>query len=268
MDIFNLKNKTIIITGGAGFLGYQHSEAILERGGKIILIDSNTEILNKLKKVFDKNFPNKVKNFTADITNETDIKKITKKLEKTKIYGLINNAAINPIVEKKNTNFDNFETLNYSQWQNEINVGINGAFLCSKHFGKLISKNNKGGVIINISSDLGIISPDQNLYNDTFNEFKYAKPISYSVVKSGIIGFTKYLATYWANKNVRCNCVCFGGMKNNQSKKFIKKISKKIPLGRMANKNEYKGTIVFLLSDASSYMNGSTLVVDGGRIIW
>ena len=105
MDIFNLKNKTIIITGGAGFLGYQHAEAILEKGGKIILIDSNTENLNKLKKILDKNFPHKVKNFTADITNEADIKKITTKLEKTKIYGLINNAAINPIVEKKKYQF-------------------------------------------------------------------------------------------------------------------------------------------------------------------
>lgn len=267
MNIFDLKKKSIIITGSAGYLGNQHSEAILEHNGKVILIDSNKKKLIQQKTSLEKKYKTTIKIFHADITNEENINAIYKKLKDNKIYGLINNAAINPIVSKNKTKFSNFENLEYSQWKKEIDVGLNGSFLCSKYFGKIISKNKLNGVILNISSDLGIISPDQNLYNEKYNDFKVAKPASYTVVKSGIIGLTKYLASYWGNKNLRCNCLCFGGMKKDQSKKFNNRIIKKIPLGRMANKNEYKGTIIFLLSDASSYMNGSTIVVDGGRTI-
>jgi NAD(P)-dependent dehydrogenase (short-subunit alcohol dehydrogenase family) len=126
---------------------------------------------------------------------------------------------------------------------------------------------NKKGIIINISSDLGIIAPDQRLYaNKKKNSFY--KPATYSVIKHGIIGLTKYMATYWADKGIRVNCLCPGGIYEKQEKNFIKKINKLIPMGRMAQADEYKGAIQFLSSDASSYMNGATLIVDGGRTIW
>ena len=133
-----------------------------------------------------------------------------------------------------------------------------------KIFGSEMSKNKNGGNIINISSDLGIISPDQRLYVSKNGIDK--KPITYSIVKSGIIGMTRYLDTYWKNK-IRCNALCIGGMENNHDKNFVKKLKKLIPMGRMAKKNEYNGAIIFLCSDASSYMNGSLLVLDGGRTI-
>ena len=126
---------------------------------------------------------------------------------------------------------------------------------------------NKKGIIINISSDLGIISPDQRIYKNNKNKIFY-KPVTYSVIKHGIIGLTKYLATYWADKGIRTNCLCPGGVYEKQEKFFLDKINKKIPLGRMANSDEYKGAIQFLVSDASSYMNGATLIIDGGRTIW
>ena len=126
-----------------------------------------------------------------------------------------------------------------------------------------MSKQASGGNIINISSDLGIIAPDQRLYNHT----TFRKPVSYSVVKHGIIGLTKYTASYWAKKNIRCNAIAPGGMSNNQNKNFIKKINKIIPIGRMAKKNEFNDLILFLSSDSSSYMTGSIVVADGGRTI-
>ena len=132
-----------------------------------------------------------------------------------------------------------------------------------KHFGYLMSQQDLGGVILNISSDLGLISPDQRLYKNNFK-----KPATYSVIKHGIIGLTKYLATYWGKEGLRVNCLCPGGVYDNQDKTFVNKIEKLIPIGRMANASEYKGAIQFMISNASSYMNGATLVIDGGRTIW
>ena len=147
--------------------------------------------------------------------------------------------------------------------EKDILVGLTGAFLCTKIFGTKMSKQNKGGNIVNISSDLGIIAPDQRLYDHT----SFRKPVSYSVVKSGIIGLTKYTAAYWAKKKVRCNALAPGGIFNKQNKIFLSKIKKLIPMNRMAKVNEYNKTILFLSSNASSYITGSVVVADGGRTI-
>ena len=181
---------------------------------------------------------------------------------------MINNAAYNPDFSNKNfKNNNKLETFDLHQWNKEIEVGLTGSFLCSKHYGKIISKNKNGGVIINISSDLGLISPYQDLYKYKNNK-KSFKPITYSVVKSGMIGLTKYLSTYWAKQNVRCNVICPGGIKTNQSKLFLNKIHKLIPLNRMAKKNEYKSTIIWILSENSEYLNGAVISIDGGRTAW
>ena len=142
--------------------------------------------------------------------------------------------------------------------------------MCIKYYGFQISKNINGGSIVNISSDLGLIAPDQRLYQiDGLDEEKQpVKPITYSVVKTGVIGITRYVSTYWATKNVRCNAICPGGVENNQNSNFITEVIKRIPMNRMANKNEYQGLLVFLLSEASSYINGSIIAADGGRSTW
>ena len=161
------------------------------------------------------------------------------------------------------------EYFSIDQWNLELNVGLTGAMLCSKLFGYEMAKIGKG-VIVNISSDLGIISPDQRIYkiDGVENNKQEVKPITYSVIKHGLIGMTKYLSTYWVNDNVRCNTLSPGGIYAGQSDVFIKKLVDLIPMGRMANSNEYKAAIAFLVSDASSYMTGANLVVDGGRSIW
>lgn len=251
----DLKNKVVLLTGGNGFFGKQISNAFLKSGSKVILLD--------IKK---KNFKSKnLYFFECDITSEKQLKLISSKILKKfkKIDILINNAANNYSPNKnsiKKKEF-NFEVFNKRLWDLDISVSLTGAFLCTKIFGKIMS-NQKRGNIINISSDLGIISPDQRLYS------KFVKPVSYSVVKHGIIGLTKYTATYWAKKNIRCNCFAPGGIYNNQPKNFLNQIKKLIPLNRMAKKNEYNGTILFLASDSSSYINGATIVSDGGRTIW
>ena len=138
-----------------------------------------------------------------------------------------------------------------------------------KYYGNEISNNPNGGSIVNISSDLGLIAPDQELYmeEDLPNNKQPVKPVTYSIVKSGIIGLTRYLATYWPKSKVRCNALCPGGIENNQSEEFLNKISKKIPMGRLAKAEEYQGTIICYY-DASSYLNGAIISVDGGRTVW
>jgi NAD(P)-dependent dehydrogenase (short-subunit alcohol dehydrogenase family) len=244
----DLKNKTIIITGGLGFLASQFTKAFCLNSSKVIILDK--------RKSYKKNF------FQCDLTKETDIQFIADKIKKEfkKIDVLINNAANN---YGPGSNLSKMRLENFCEkiWDNDLNVGLKSAMLCTKIFGKIMSKQPKGGNIINISSDLGIISPDNRIY-----EKNYVKPVTYSIIKHGIIGLTKYTATYWPKK-IRCNAIAFGGMQNNQEKSFIKKIEKLIPMGRMAQKNEYNDTILFLASNASSYITGSTIVVDGGRTI-
>ena len=270
--MFDLNNKKIVVTGAAGLLGSKFSEVILKFNGMPIMLDIDFLKLKTISQRLQNKYNKEAPFFEVDITNEDNIKINSQTLKKkfSKIDALINNASFNPAFEKNKTNLNNnsFESFKFEQWNKEISVGLTGSFLCSKHYGTLISKNKNGGVIINISSDLGLIAPNQNIYYDKSKKKQYYKPISYSVVKSGIIGLTRYLSTYWADKNVRCNALCPGGIQTNQSKIFLKKIHELIPLKRMAKKDEYLSTIIWMLSDYSSYLNGAVISVDGGRTAW
>ena len=273
-NIFSLKGKVIVVTGASGLLGREHCDAIASHGGIPILIDLNQSVLNAQIEQIKKKYDIDARGYTVNITDEEEIKKKCEIIVNDfgKIDGLVNNAANNPKVEVNNNekNFSRLENFDLKLWNNDIAVGLTGAFLCSKYFGFEISKNPNGGTIINISSDLGLISPDQRLYKEEGvpEDQQNVKPITYSVIKSGLIGLTRYLSTYWADKNVRCNAICPGGVFNNQNEEFLNKLNQLIPLGRMADLDEYKGIIVFLASDASSYMNGSIISIDGGRTSW
>ncbi len=245
----DLKKKVVVITGGSGFLGKQYCNAFLKNKSRVI----NLDIVNKNKKVFF---------LKCDISNEKELiiakKKIIKKFKKIDI--LINNAARNPTPNKEKKS-NKFENLEIEELIKDFQIGLVGSILSSKIFGSQMLKQKKGN-IINISSDLGIIAPDQRLYRKNF-----VKPVSYSVVKHGILGLTKYLASYWGPKKIRCNAFAPGGMKNQNNISIQKKLNKLIPMNRMANKNEYNDIVLFLASDTSSYINGSTIVADGGRSI-
>lgn len=273
MDLFSLKNKVIIVTGASGLLGREHVEAIASYGGIPVLIDLNKEILDKQVLQLKTRYSVDSIGYALDITDEMQVKNNSEEVFKKfgRIDGLVNNAANNPKVENNaECNFSRLENFPIEIWQNDIDVTLKGSFLCIKHYGFIISKNKLGGSIVNISSDLGLIAPDQRLYkvDGISEELQAVKPITYSVVKTGLIGMTRYVSTYWADKNVRCNAICPGGVENSQNINFISELIKRIPMNRMAKKNEYQGLLVFLLSDASSYMTGSIIAADGGRTAW
>lgn len=271
--MFSLKDKVIVVTGASGLLGREHIDAIASFGGIPVLLDLNQDILNSQVIELNNKYNLNSSGFAVDITSEIQVKEISDLIIENygRIDGLVNNAANNPKVENNSDiNFSRLENFPIEIWQNDLDVTLKGSFLCIKYFGFLISKNNNGGSIVNISSDLGLIAPDQRLYkiDGIPEELQPVKPITYSVVKTGLIGITRYVSTYWAEKNVRCNAICPGGVENNQNMTFISEVIKRIPLNRMADKSEYRGLLVFLLSDASSYLNGSIIAADGGRSAW
>lgn len=272
-NLFNLKNKVIIITGALGLLGKKHVEVVAENGGIPIILDIKDKPAQLFAKKIEQKYNSPVLALNVDITDEKKIVESCKIIIKKFgcIDGLVNNAAINPKVEEINDkNFSRLENFSLEMWNKDIAVGLTGAWLCSKHYGTAISKNKKGGSIVNISSDLGLIAPDQRLYtkDNESNENRSVKPVTYSVVKTGLIGLTRYLSTYWVDKGVRCNAMCPGGIENEQSKDFLNKVKSRIPMNRLAKPNEYQGTLLWMLSDASSYLNGAVISVDGGRTAW
>ena len=272
-NIFRLDGKVIVITGAAGLLGRKHAEAIACYGGTPILLDLSEQAVNKLADELNNKYNIDSVGFSIDITDEDAIKSNVNQIVESfgKIDGLINNAANNPKVDDSvAVNFSRLENFPIDIWNDDIDVGLTGSFLCAKYYGYQISKNPNGGSIVNISSDLGLVAPDQRLYSKHGlpEDQQPVKPVTYSVVKAGIIGLTRYLATYWAKKNVRCNAMCPGGIQNGQPEEFLYEVSQKIPMDRLANVDEYQGTLVWMLSDASSYLNGAIIPVDGGRTAW
>jgi NAD(P)-dependent dehydrogenase (short-subunit alcohol dehydrogenase family) len=272
---FDLSGKTALITGAAGLLGAEHSAALLECGADIILTDINSNSLTVVKKSLLESFKNnRIEAFVMDVSNLESIKEVFSNLNRLglRIDILINNAAIDPKVKDDTDLIEltRFENFSLDQWNHQIAVGLTGAFLCSQVFGTAMAQDQKGGVILNISSDLSVIAPDQRLYRKSKlnDELQPVKPITYSVIKSGLVGLTRYLSTYWVDREVRCNSLSPGGVFNGQSDEFVKRLSSLIPMGRMAKHDEYQAAIQFLCSDASSYMNGQNIVIDGGRSVW
>ena len=270
---FDLSGKSALITGATGLLGVEHAKALLEIGCKVILTDINDEKLVAKKKLLGRKFNEAlIMTFIMDVSDKKSIELVRDQLTNHNIYIdiLLNNAAVNPSFENKKNIFSRLENFPEDQWDIQIEVGLKGAFLCCQIFGSLMSKSDKKGVILNIASDLSVFSPDQRIYKkkDISDDNQVVKPITYSIVKTGLIGLTRYISTYWSEHGVRCNALSPGGVYNNQDEEFVKNLTNLIPMGRMAKKDEYKGAIQFLCSDASSYMNGQNIVMDGGRSIW
>lgn len=268
-----LTKKIAVITGGSGFLGQQHCLALLEKGAIVFNLDLlPLEILNLNEfTAYSKNFYN----IACDITNEKNVEEAFKQVieHQGTVDILINNASIDhkvPSDLSESIHDFRFENFDFSSWQNELAVGLTGAVYCSKYAARSMIKN-KSGIIINISSDLGVIAPDQRIYKKSLsssNDLIYFKPFSYSVIKHGLIGLTKYLSTYLADFGIRVNTLSPGSIFNYQDPEFLHNLENNIPLGRLASVNEYKGAIHFLASDASSYMTGQNLIIDGGRSTW
>lgn len=272
-NLFRLDGKLIVITGAAGLLGKKHAEAVAAYGGHPILLDLSQKIVDVLAEELKAKYGVDATGFSVNITDESQIEINANLLIERygKIDGLVNNAANNPKMEDSSEkSFSRLENFPVGIWNQDIAVGLTGSFLCAKYYGYRIAQNPKGGSIINISSDLGLIAPDQRLYenSDLPAAQQPVKPVTYSVVKSGLIGLTRYLSTYWVNENVRCNAMCPGGIESGQPGAFLREVSSRIPMKRLAEVDEYQGTLIWMLSDASSYLNGSIVSVDGGRTAW
>ncbi|MBF0590410.1 MAG: SDR family oxidoreductase [Magnetococcales bacterium] len=272
MERFNLHNKTVVITGGGGLLGLQHGMAMAEVGANVVLWDINKARLEQVAEEIKAEYASEVVTATVDITDDGAIQAAVTDLISRfgRISVLVNNAANDPkMTAEGGVNLSRLENFPIEVWQQDITVGLTGAFLCARAIGTHMAEAG-GGVIINIASDLGLIAPDQRLYRKAGlpEDQQPVKPVTYSVVKSGLIGMTRYLATYWADKGVRCNALAPGGIRTDQPEEFIDKLAGLIPMGRMAEREEYRGAVQFLASEASSYMNGSVLSMDGGRTCW
>jgi NAD(P)-dependent dehydrogenase (short-subunit alcohol dehydrogenase family) len=264
-----LSGRVAIVTGGAGLLGWHHAEILAAAGAHAILLDLPFTKPEEYAADLSAKHHVECLGIGADITDERDLERVRGKIMAHfgRIDILINNAANNPRVEDANgLAWSRLENFPLEVWDADIRVGLTGAFLCSRIFGAEMVKA-RSGVIVNVASDLALIAPDQRLYrvDGLAPDKQPVKPVTYSVVKTALIGLTRYLAGYWAEAGIRVNAISPGGVFNDQSELFLSRLHQLIPLGRMAKRDEYQGAILFLCSDASSYMTGTNLIVDGGR---
>jgi NAD(P)-dependent dehydrogenase (short-subunit alcohol dehydrogenase family) len=266
-DIFDLNGKVAIVTGALGLIGRNHCIALNEAGASVVVADTDEEKCQQ----FATRFLDNSIGIRLDVTQKESIEEFLEMV--LHAYGkadiLVNNAAINDMFEdpKAASEQSKFENYPLGLWQKSLDVNLTGVFLCSQVIGAQMVRQKRGS-IVNIASTYGITAPDQSIYCDGEENQVFYKPPAYPVTKAGVIMLTKYLAAYWGKTGVRVNTLTPGGVENGQQEFFIRNYSKKTPLARMAKPTDYKGAIVFLASDASAYMTGANLVVDGGWTCW
>ena len=259
--LFDLSERVIVLTGAAGLLGTEYAHGLSQAGANVILADINFEKCKKLSKNLNKTYQITSLPIKVDVTNPNSVKKmVDQTIQKfSKIDVLVNNAIFSEAATNKTT----FENYPLDVWEKGLAVNLSGMFLCCQESGKIMKKQ-KNGNIINISSIYGIVSPDQRIYGKT----RTVKSAMYAVTKSAVLNFTRYLASYWRGTGIRVNTLSLGGVEENQNSTFKKNYSNKTMIGRMAKRNEYVGGLIFLSSNASSYMTGSNLIIDGGWTAW
>ena len=269
-NLFDLTDRVVVITGAAGLLGQQHALAVGRAGGIPVLLDIEPKALANVTQQLEGESITHLA-IEVDLTSEEAISNAADQAQSRfgAVWGLVNNVASNPPMGPVAYGTDRLENFPLAQWDYDIRLGLTSAYLCSRYFGGSMAQAG-GGSIVNIASDLALISPDQRMYAVGLPEGSTApiKPVSYSVVKSGLLGLTRYLSTYWSPLPVRCNALLPGSVGGTQSPELTGELTNRIPLGRLAKPDEYQGALVFLLSDASSYMTGASLVMDGGRTAW
>jgi len=262
-SLFSVDKDVIVLTGVTGLLGIEYAKAFLERGARVYGIDirENTALKDLISK-----YPETLRYRNCNLTDKPELLAACEDLKKS--FGtptvLINNAAIDSPPDAPASENGPFESYPETSWDKVMDVNVKGVFLACQVFGGTMAEK-KYGSIVNISSIYGVVSPDQNLYEYRRQRGEdFYKPVTYSVSKSAILNLTRYLAVYWAKKSVRVNTLVIAGVYNNQDEDFLSNYRNRIPIGRMAEKNEYAGACIFLASKASQYMTGSQLVVDGG----
>lgn len=272
LDKFDLTGKVVVLTGGAGLLGRQFTRAFLEVGARVIIVDLGEEPATAAAAAACKETGRDALGLGADISNKTDVERLFHQIEAQvgRVDVLVNNAAIDPKFDAdlagRQTN--TFEDYPLELWQQSLDVNLTGTFLCCQAAGKMMLQQG-GGVIVNISSTYGVVAPDQRLYQRDGEEVQSLfKPASYAVTKAAVAHLTRYLAAYWAGKGIRVNTLTPHGIANRHEQEFVRRFADRSPLGRMATQDEMNAALLFLASNASSYMTGANLVVDGGWSAW
>jgi 2-deoxy-D-gluconate 3-dehydrogenase len=271
LNSFDLRDRTIFLTGGAGLLGQEFAAALAAAQAHVVVADINGEAAQSIATEITAKTGVEALGLEMDISARHSVHAAVK--QTLDIFGqidvLINNAAIDPKFDPTHQfeHTGSFEDYPLELWNQSLAVNLTGMFLCSQAVARPMLAQNKG-VIINISSIYGLVGPDQRLYENQIDPTPVYKPVIYSVTKSAVTGLTRYLATYWAGKNIRVNTLTLGGIFNQHKDEFVQRYSVRTPLGRMAQRSEYNSALLFLASDASAYMTGADLVVDGGWTAW
>lgn len=268
--LFTLDEKVIIVTGGFGQLGRQFTRACLELGARVAVFDLNVEA-KTIQARFGTLADNPALMFCeADVTDRSSLQAALAQVEAPwgLPHGLVNNAGLDSPPSASANENGPFETYPEASLDKVLDVNLKGVILSCQVIGGAMAVAGRGS-IVNISSIYGLVSPDQRLYTyRAADGDPFYKPVAYSVSKSGLLNLTRYLATYWARQGVRVNTLTFGGVFNRQDEQFLANYASRVPLGRMAREDEYNGAVIFLLSEAASYMTGSNMVLDGGWTAW
>ena len=268
-DLFDLSNRAALVTGGAGLLGKQFTKTLAEAGANVLIADLDGESAARQADelvhagytaqavVLDVTQPGSVQHAVETVTRAWD-----------RLDILVNSAALDPKFEpgKAEQHTNAFEDYPLEQWNQALHVNLTGMFLMCQAAARVMKEQGSGS-IINICSTYGLAGPDQRIYERP-GELPRYKPVYYSVTKAGVLGLTRYIATYYAGTAIRCNALTPGGVYNDHDEQFTKAYSYRTVMGRMAEKHEMNGALLFLASEASSYMTGGNLVVDGGWTAW
>ncbi|NDJ62408.1 MAG: SDR family oxidoreductase [Chloroflexi bacterium] len=272
LDQFKLDGRVVIVTGGAGLLGEQYVWALAQAGAHAVAADLDCTRAEQLADAVSAQTGVKALGIQVDVADPASVSNLMQATLATfgRVDGLVNNAAIDPKFDSTSSaqHTATFENYPLTLWNQSLAVNVTGMFLCAQAVAPTMLAQ-KSGVIVNVASTYGIVGPDQRLYErDDPGSPRTFKPVAYSVTKSAILGLTRYLAAYWAEQGIRVNTLTPGGVFNDHDDEFVRRYSARTILGRMAEKSEYTGALLFLLSDASSYMTGSNLIVDGGWTAW
>jgi NAD(P)-dependent dehydrogenase (short-subunit alcohol dehydrogenase family) len=274
---FDLTGKVALVTGAVGLLGKEHCKALRGAGADVVALDLNEAAVNAFATELagsagpDGKKGGRVLGVTVDVTSKASLEKARDRVlgELGRLDALVNNAAINDMFEspQAGAELSKFENYPLDLWQRSIDVNVTGVFLCCQVLGTPMAQAGRGS-IINVASTYGLVGPDQSIYVRPDGTQTFFKSASYPATKGAVLSFSRFLAAYWGKAGVRVNTLCPGGIENGQEPYFLENYGKKTPLGRMGKRDEMGGAIVFLASDASSYMTGSAVVVDGGWTAW
>lgn len=269
-EIFSLEDKTAIVTGAMGLLGKEHCRALADAGARVVVTDLDGDACETFARALGGDSPPRSFGCALDVTSRDSVLQARAKILATGggIDILINNAAMNEMVERDaKGSVEDFEHFPLEKWRKSIDVNLTGTYLCSQVFGSVMAEQGRGS-IINIASTYGMVAPDQSLYQKDDGTQDFYKSAVYPATKGAVLSFTRYLAAYWGHRGVRVNSLSPGGVENGQEEFFVRNYSNRTPLGRMASAADYRGAVVFLAGDASAYMTGANLVVDGGWTAW